>query len=56
MSLQLIQEYHHKVQEILQYGGSRNETAIRPAFQKLLELRSAVNSGHQIFHATSRFS
>mgnify|MGYP001306773994 CR=1 FL=1 len=37
MSLQLIQEYHHKVQEILQYGGSRNETAIRPAFQKLLE-------------------
>jgi predicted helicase len=29
MSLQLIQEYHHKVQEILQYGGSRNETAIR---------------------------
>lgn len=37
MSLQLIQEYHHKVQEILQYGGSRNETTIRPAFQKLLE-------------------
>lgn len=37
MSLQLIQAYHHKVQEILQYGGSRNETAIRPAFQKLLE-------------------
>ncbi len=37
MSLQLIQEYHHKVQEILPYGGSRNETAIRPAFQKLLE-------------------
>lgn len=37
MSLKLIQEYHHKVQEILQYGGSRNETAIRPAFQKLLE-------------------
>lgn len=37
MSLRLIQEYHHKVQEILQYGGSRNETASRPAFQKLLE-------------------
>ena len=37
MSLQLIQEYHHKVQEIIQYGGFRNETAIRPAFQKLLE-------------------
>lgn len=37
MSLQLIQEYHNKVQEIIQYGGSRNETSIRPAFQKLLE-------------------
>ncbi|MBE0558692.1 MAG: hypothetical protein IH628_15815 [Proteobacteria bacterium] len=36
MSLQLIQVYHHKVQEILQCGGSRNETTIRPAFQKLL--------------------
>ena len=37
MSLKLIQQYHHKVQEIVQYGGSKNETAIRPAFQKLLE-------------------
>lgn len=37
MSLQLIQEYHHKVQEILRYGGSRHETNIRPAFQILLE-------------------
>jgi predicted helicase len=37
MSLLLIQQYHHKVQEIMQYGGSRNETAIRPAFQRLLE-------------------
>ena len=37
MSHQLVEEYHHKVQEILRYGGSRNETAIRPAFQKLLE-------------------
>jgi len=37
MSLLLIQQYHSKVQDIVQYGGSRNETAIRPAFQKLLE-------------------
>jgi hypothetical protein len=37
MSLQLIQQYHHKVQEIMRYGGSRNETAIRPAFQKLID-------------------
>lgn len=41
MSLKLIQQYHHKVQEIVQYGGSKNETAIRPAFQKLLELYCA---------------
>ncbi|MDD5713250.1 MAG: hypothetical protein PHY31_10915, partial [Smithellaceae bacterium] len=37
MSLKNIQDYEHKVQEIIQYGGSRNETAIRPAFQRLLE-------------------
>ena len=37
MSLNLIQEYHRKVEEIIQYGGSRNETAIRLAFQKLIE-------------------
>ncbi len=37
MSLLLIQQYHNKVQEIMQYGGSRNETAVRPAFQKLIE-------------------
>jgi len=36
MSLQSIQEYHHKVQEILQYGGSRNETAILPAFLEVI--------------------
>ena len=37
MSLLLIQQYHNKVQEIMRYGGSRNETAVRPAFQKLIE-------------------
>jgi hypothetical protein len=37
MSLNLIQEYHRKVEEIIQYGGSRNETSIRLAFQKLIE-------------------
>lgn len=37
MSLLLIQQYHNRVQEIMQYGGSRNETAVRPAFQKLIE-------------------
>lgn len=37
MSINLIQEYHRRVEEIIQYGGSRNETAIRLAFQKLIE-------------------
>lgn len=37
MSLQSIQQYYVKVEKIIQYGGSRNETAIRSAFQGLLE-------------------
>jgi len=37
MSLQLIQQYHANVEKIIQYGGSKNETAIRTAFQTLLE-------------------
>ena len=37
MSIQLIQQYRNKVDEIIQYGGSRNESSIRHAFQKLLE-------------------
>jgi predicted helicase len=37
MSLQLIQQYHRKLEQLVQYGGSRNETSIRSAFQGLLE-------------------
>jgi len=37
MSLQLIQQYYSKVEKLIQYGGSKNETAIRSAFQTLLE-------------------
>lgn len=37
MSLQLIQQYYTKVEKLIQYGGSKNETAIRSAFQNLLE-------------------
>jgi predicted helicase len=37
MSRLLIQNYHTEVEKIIQYGGSRNETSIRVAFQKLLE-------------------
>ncbi|MDQ3459873.1 MAG: N-6 DNA methylase, partial [Deinococcota bacterium] len=37
MSLQLIQQYHARVEKLIQYGGSRNESSIRGAFQWLLE-------------------
>jgi hypothetical protein len=37
MSIQLIQQYHAKVEKIIRYSGSRNESALRKAFQDLLE-------------------
>lgn len=37
MSIQLIQQYHTKVEKIIRYGGSRNETALDKAFQDLIE-------------------
>ena len=37
MSVQRIQQYYTKVEKLIQYGGSKNETAIRSAFQSLLE-------------------
>ncbi len=37
MSLEAIQRYHAKVERIIQYGGSRNESSVRLAFQNLLE-------------------
>jgi len=37
MSIQLIQQYHAKVEKIIRYGGSRNETALDKAFQGLIE-------------------
>jgi hypothetical protein len=37
MSIQLIQTYHAKVEKIIRYGGSRNESALRKPFQDLLE-------------------
>lgn len=36
MSIQLIQQYHTKVEKIIRYGGSRNEGALRKPFQDLL--------------------
>lgn len=37
MTIQLIHQYYTKVEKLIQYGGSKNETAIRSAFQNLLE-------------------
>jgi len=37
MSIQLIQQYHAKVEKIKRYSGSSNESALRKPFQDLLE-------------------
>lgn len=37
MSLYLIKKYKEEVEQLIQYGGSRNEGAISSAFQKLLD-------------------
>jgi hypothetical protein len=37
MSPQLIQNYYTKVEQIIRYGGSRNESSLRKPFQDLLE-------------------
>ena len=37
MSIQLIQQYYSKVEQIIRYGGSRNESSLRKPFQDLLE-------------------
>ena len=37
MSVQLIQQYYAKVEKLIQYSGTRNESTLRKAFQDLLE-------------------
>jgi predicted helicase len=37
MSVQLVQQYYAKVEKLIQYGGTRNESTLRKAFQDLLE-------------------
>ena len=37
MSLQLINQYHKRVENYIQYGGSRSEQSLRNAFYQLLE-------------------
>jgi hypothetical protein len=36
MSRQIINQYYNKLERIIQYGGSRNETAIRSALYSLI--------------------
>ncbi len=37
MSIQLIQQYYSKVEQIIRYSGVRNESSLRKPFQDLLE-------------------
>lgn len=37
MSLQLVSQYRAKLERLVQYGGSRDETSVRAAFQELLD-------------------
>ncbi|MBP8002739.1 MAG: hypothetical protein KA314_17310 [Chloroflexi bacterium] len=37
MSIQLIQQYHSKVERLIRYGGTRKETTVRKPFMDLLE-------------------
>lgn len=37
MSIQLIQQYYTKVEQVIRYGGSWNESSLRKPFQDLLE-------------------
>jgi hypothetical protein len=44
MSIRLIQRYYAKVEKLIQYGGSRNESSLRKPFQELLDAY-AVSKG-----------
>ena len=37
MSIQLIQQYYSNVEKLIRYGGTRNESSLRKAFQELLD-------------------
>ena len=44
MSLQLINQYQAKLERLIAYGGSRNETSVRAAFQELLDRYAAAKN------------
>jgi hypothetical protein len=37
MSIQLIQQYYNNVDQLIRYGGTRNEMSLRKAFKELLD-------------------
>lgn len=41
MSRQLLSQYQAKLERLISYGGSRNETSVRAAFQELLDRYAA---------------
>ena len=47
MSIQLIQQYYARVEKLIQYTGSHNESTLRKPFQDLLE---------QYAHSKNRFA
>lgn len=62
MSIQLIQQYQAKVEKLIQYSGTRNESTLRKPFQDLLEqyarsknlllvpeVEYVTNKGHKIY-------
>ena len=44
MSLQLISQYQARLERLIAYGGSRNETSVRAAFQDLLDRYAAAKN------------
>jgi predicted helicase len=62
MSIQLIQQYYAKVEQMIRYGGTRNESTLRKPFQDLLEayarsknlvlvpeVEFTTRSGHKVY-------
>ena len=44
MSLQLVSQYQVRLERLIAYGGSRNETSVRAAFQDLLDRYAAAKN------------
>jgi hypothetical protein len=49
MSIQLIQQYQAKVEQIIRFSGSRNESSLRKPFQDFLEQYASRKIQHYHF-------